>query len=280
MPKTSSERNWSHAAAHYRHILGMPQRAEVRSDTAGEIVARITGEVRVWRIVLFGSRARDDAKPNSDWDIYVEVDVPRERVKDIRGALAALLSGCGVSVDAKVAPAGEIERRRDDPGTMEWDVAREGRVLYADPAAPTTLAPPRRVGEPPKDPPESVHEWLEAAERDLRHCEDLWATGKEYSPEICWLSHQTCEKHMKALLVARHVRPKRTHKLTDLLKSLRDSGCALPGLDGDCKLLTTHAITPRYPAGFNLGVDDARIAFAAAERTISAVRAALPRQVH
>jgi len=258
----------------------MEQRAVVPSDVTGEIVGRITGGIRVWRIVLFGSRARGDTKPHSDWDIYVEVDVPREEVKGVRTAVWSLLSGFPVSVDVKVTPAGEIERRREDPGTIEWDVAREGRILYADAAAPTMLVPPRRVGESAQDPPESVHEWLEAAERDLRHCEDLWATGKEYSPEICWLSHQTCEKHMMALLVARHVRPKRTHELTDLLKTLRESGCALSALDGDCALLTKHAITPRYPAGLNLGVDDARIAFAAAERIISAVRAALPRRVH
>src|SRR6185503_3408368 len=54
-----------------------------------------------------------------------------------------------------------------------------GRILYADAAAPTMLVPPRRVGESAQDPPESVHEWLEAAERDLRHCEDLWALASD-----------------------------------------------------------------------------------------------------
>jgi HEPN domain-containing protein/predicted nucleotidyltransferase len=267
---------WSHTAGGPRHILGMAQRAEVQSDVTGAIVARITGQVRAWRIVLFGSRARGDATPESDWDIYLEVDAPRESLKEIRDAVGSLLSGFGVSVDIKVSGAGEIERRREDPGTIEWDVAREGLLLYSNPAAPTTLAPPRRVGEQPKEPPESVHEWLEAARRDLRHCELLRSANEDFSPEICWLSHQTCEKLMKALLVARHVRPKRTHDLVELLGALRDSGCALPSLDDDCALLTEHAITPRYPAGNNLGVDDARTAFVAAERVVSAVRAELP----
>jgi HEPN domain-containing protein len=54
----------------------------------------------------------------------------------------------------------------------------------------------------------------------------------------------------------------------------------LPGIDDDCLLLTKHAITPRYPAGNKLGVDDARTAFAAAERVVSAVRAELPPRLH
>jgi HEPN domain-containing protein/predicted nucleotidyltransferase len=258
----------------------MAHHAEVRSDVTGAIVARITGDVRAWRIVLFGSRARGDATPDSDWDVYLEVDAPRESLKEIRDAVSSLLSRFGVSVDTKVARAGEIERRRDDPGTIEWDVAREGLLLYSDPAAPTTLAPPRRIGEPPKDPPESMHEWLEAADRDWRHCEILRSANEDFSPEICWLSHQTCEKLLKALLVARHLRPERTHDLVRLLDALRDSGCALPGLGDGCRLLTKHAITPRYPAGNDLGVDDARTAFIAAERIVSAVRAELPPRLH
>ena len=271
---------WSHAAGAPRHILGMAQRAEVRADVTGGIVARITGEVRAWRIVLFGSRARGDATPDSDWDIYLEVDVPQESLKEIRDAVGSLLSGLGVSVDAKVVRAGEIERRREDPGTIEWDVAREGLLLYSDSAAPTTLAPPRRIGEQPKEPPESMHEWLAAAERDLRHCQLLRTANEDFSPDICWFSHQTCEKLMKALLVARHLRPKRTHDLVQLLVALRDEGCPLPGLDDDCQLLTTHAIAPRYPAGNDLGVDDARTAFIAAERVTAAVRAELPPRLH
>jgi hypothetical protein len=39
-----------------------------------------------------------------------------------------------------------------------------------------------------------------------------------------------------------------------------------------------HAITPRYPAGMHLTEENARIATAAAERIVAAVRSQLPRQ--
>jgi HEPN domain-containing protein len=89
-----------------------------------------------------------------------------------------------------------------------------------------------------------------------------------------------CEKYLKALLVARRVRPERTHILTDLLRAVRGSGAALPGLDADCELLTKHAITPGYPADNKLRLNHARKAFAAAQRIISAVRAELPPRLH
>ena len=249
----------------------MIQRIVHSDDVAREVGELIGDALRPWRVVLFGSRARGNAGADSDYDLYVEVHTSAGTVKEQDDAIRTLLSGRGWFVDLKVRPQGEIERRRDDPGTIEWDVAREGRVLYADPAASRDLAP-KRVREPDREPPESVHEWVRAAERDMRHAGVHTDDAEEYAPEICWLSHQAVEKYMKALLVSRRVRPGRTHDLVALLAALRATGDALPGLDDDCESLTKHAIAPRYPSGLNLSVKDATAAFAAAQRVIAAVR--------
>jgi HEPN domain-containing protein/predicted nucleotidyltransferase len=241
-----------------------------------EVVDCIRQIVQPWRIVLFGSRARGDHREWSDYDVYVEVEGAEASVDDVENRVRAALPK-GSSFDIKARSRGTIERRRDDPGAIEWDVAREGVVLFADPAAPTTLKPPGRVAEARPGWPESVGEWLEAAERDLRHCQLLREKDSEFAPDICWLSHQASEKHLKALLVARRVRPERTHDLGRLLASLRTAGVPMVGLDADCELLTGHAITPRYPAGRNLTTMDSDIAFAAAGRVIRAVRHALGR---
>jgi HEPN domain-containing protein/predicted nucleotidyltransferase len=266
---------WSFALPVRRTYSDVIQRADSHPDIADDIASRIRQAVQPWRIVLFGSRARGDHREWSDYDVYVEVSEEGVTATALHDRIREALSGI-YSLDIKVNPPGEIERRRDDPGTIEWDVAREGRVLFADPRAPSVLTPPKRVSEPPADVPESVSEWLEVAERDLRHCHLLEKQDPSYSPEICWLSHQTCEKHMKALLVAQHVRPDRTHDLKTLLAALRAAGLPLPGLDTDCELLSKHAITPRYPAGLKLGVDAATAALAAAERVVRALRAELP----
>jgi len=254
----------------------MIQRAETQMGVLQDIADRISRGVKPWRVVLFGSRARGNPKVHSDYDVYVEVDADREALGGIELEIRALFRGTGLSLDFKVRPRGEIERRRDDPGTIEWDVAREGMLLYADPAAPRDLAPTARVREPSPEPPTSLAEWLEVAQRDLEHARYLWGAPRGFSPEICWLSQQSAEKYMKALLVSRNVRPERTHNLVSLLAALRAAACALPGIDADCELLTKHAVTPRYPAGNVLREPDARVAFAAAERVVEAVREELP----
>jgi HEPN domain-containing protein/predicted nucleotidyltransferase len=257
----------------------MIQRAR-SDDVPQEIAARITGALSPWRIVLFGSRARGTARSHSDYDVFVEFDADKATLKSLNDQIRALFTGAPWTLDLKLQTRGTLERRRDDPGTIEWDVAREGRVLYADPAASIDIAPPKQVREPDPRPPESTHEWLESAERHLRHGRVLLDADDDFYPQICLASQQCAENFMKALLVSRHVRPDRTHDLSALLKALRDSSCPLPGLDADCEALTEHAITPRYPAGNNLGENDARLAFAAAERIVAAIRAELPPRLH
>jgi HEPN domain-containing protein/predicted nucleotidyltransferase len=257
-------------------ILGMIQRVMANVDIPHQIVQRVTRALKPTRIILFGSRARGDARGHSDWDVYVEIDGrDDDALKKAEDVIRDLFWDDDWTLDVHARAIGAIERRRDDPGTIEWDVAREGIVLYAALHATPLVAPPDRVREPRAGPPESVDEWLRVAEVDLRHRNLLLSAADDFWAQICWLSHQTCEKFMKALLVSRRVRPERTHKLPRLLKALRAAGVPLSGLDADCKLLTKHAVTPRYLAGLKLGEADARTAAAAADRVIRAVRAHL-----
>ena len=255
----------------------MIQRAASRKSVAQDVADRVASAIQPWRIVLFGSRARGDAREHSDYDFYVEVAVADDAgLRDVHHRIRDLFSG-EFGLDFKVCRRGDLERRRDDPGTIEWDVAREGIVLYADAAANTRIEPASdRVRELPPESLESVREWLTWAERDLKHRAHLVATEESYAPEICWLSQQTGEKHMKALLVARNLKPAKTHELTLLLAALRATGLPLAGLDADCALLTEFAVAPRYPGGPKLSDEDARLASEAADRVVTAVRAHLP----
>src|SRR5688500_15481651 len=92
-----------------------------RDDTSREIAERITRARQTWRIVLFGSRARGNAKEHSDYDIFVEVDADETELRRIDEEIRALFHGPSWRLDLKVRVRGEIERRRDDPGTIEWD---------------------------------------------------------------------------------------------------------------------------------------------------------------
>jgi predicted nucleotidyltransferase len=113
----------------------MIQLAEPLDAEPANIAARIAENMQPWRIVLFGSRTRGDARNDSDVDIYVEIDLPPEQLRDVHERILALFVGRSWGLDVKVCQRGEIERRRDDPGTIEWDVAREGVLLYAHDSA-------------------------------------------------------------------------------------------------------------------------------------------------
>jgi predicted nucleotidyltransferase len=82
------------------------------------------------RVVLFGSRARGDARENSDLDfLVIEAQVEsklREMVR-LRDALPPL----GVPVDVVVVSEDEASRRERVPSTLVHRALREGRVLVA-----------------------------------------------------------------------------------------------------------------------------------------------------
>ncbi|MGH7228858.1 MAG: nucleotidyltransferase domain-containing protein [Nitrospiraceae bacterium] len=96
-----------------------------------EIVARLKHAYDPERIYLFGSRARGDDGPDSDFDLLVVVpdDAPRER----RGSRLAYqaLRGTGVAADILVWTRAYFESRRHLKASLSSTVASEGRLLYA-----------------------------------------------------------------------------------------------------------------------------------------------------
>lgn len=84
--------------------------------------------MRVEQILLFGSRARGDARPDSDWDFYVLVDgelaFPQKQLllAEIQRELARLR----IPNDVVLASAERFRRLKDYPGHLGYTVAREG----------------------------------------------------------------------------------------------------------------------------------------------------------
>ncbi len=80
------------------------------------------------RVVLFGSRARGTATPDSDLDLLVVADVsgplPRRMARARR-----LLEGLGVAADVLVFSPAEVEEYRQWPGHIVRIALREGVVV-------------------------------------------------------------------------------------------------------------------------------------------------------
>jgi uncharacterized protein len=92
----------------------------------GTLLARIHERLHPEQIWLFGSRARGDAKPGSDWDLLVVLsdDAPD---RDLDPLLAwQLQKGSGVYADVIPLRASEFREDLGAVNTILYDVAREG----------------------------------------------------------------------------------------------------------------------------------------------------------
>lgn len=98
-----------------------------------EVVRRIAAGFDPERIILFGSRARGDADPDSDTDLLVVVRTAGDR-RRLAAAMDRATSDVGLARDIIVATPEELARDRDVVGTIAWPALREGRVVYARPA--------------------------------------------------------------------------------------------------------------------------------------------------
>lgn len=95
-----------------------------------ESVRRLREALSADAIYLFGSRARGDAAPDSDFDFLVVVnDSSLPRFKREQQAFRALC-GIGVSKDVLVFTREEFDRALFVASSLPSAVVREGRMLY------------------------------------------------------------------------------------------------------------------------------------------------------
>ncbi|MGH7254639.1 MAG: nucleotidyltransferase domain-containing protein [Nitrospirales bacterium] len=101
-----------------------------RFPVLAEMVRRLVAAFHPERIYLFGSHARGESTPNSDFDLLMVVSdssVPRYR-RD-QEAFRALL-GVGASKDIVVLTREEFDRKRKVVCSLAATVEREGLLLY------------------------------------------------------------------------------------------------------------------------------------------------------
>ena len=100
-----------------------------RDPRLKEAVRRLIAAYRPERIYLFGSHARGDAGPHSDFDLLVVVpdDASPERRRS-RLAYEAL-AGTGTAADVLVCSRSYFEARRHLKASLPGTVLREGRLL-------------------------------------------------------------------------------------------------------------------------------------------------------
>ena len=98
-------------------------------EIIAEMTRRIVEKFDPLQVILFGSRARGDARPDSDVDLLVVFP----HVENSRLAAVTIhdeLTGLGVAKDIVVSTPDEIAGRRHLIGNVLEPAMREGRVLY------------------------------------------------------------------------------------------------------------------------------------------------------
>ncbi|HEX6383924.1 MAG TPA: nucleotidyltransferase domain-containing protein, partial [Anaerolineae bacterium] len=97
--------------------------------TLQEIVKRILEVGEPQKIVLFGSRARAEARPDSDYDLLVIEPSNLPRYKQAAKYRRALL-GVSPAKDIVVWTPAEVAEWRQVPNAFITSAVREGIVLY------------------------------------------------------------------------------------------------------------------------------------------------------
>jgi predicted nucleotidyltransferase len=101
----------------------------VSDEILQEIVRRIVAAVQPEKIILFGSAAREEMRPDSDLDLLVVKPCGHRRRTAWK--IERSLIGIGIPTDIMVAKPEDIEHYKDTIGLIYRPALREGKTIYA-----------------------------------------------------------------------------------------------------------------------------------------------------
>ncbi len=96
-----------------------------------EIVRRLIEAYQPERLYLFGSKARGDDGPDSDYDVLVVLSDDASPERRDAGLAYQALWGVGTAVDAVVCRSSWFHARTHLRASLPGAVLREGRLLHA-----------------------------------------------------------------------------------------------------------------------------------------------------
>ena len=101
----------------------------ISESTIQEAVELLRKAANPAKIILFGSYARGEPSEDSDLDfLVIEKELEARRLEMVR--LSDALRPLRIPVDVLVASEKVFNEWADTPGTVLYEAAREGKVLY------------------------------------------------------------------------------------------------------------------------------------------------------
>jgi predicted nucleotidyltransferase len=112
------------------HLPNSPAKPTPEDPVLAEMVRRLVDAYHPERVCLFGSVARGDAGPDSDYDLMVVVpdDAPAHLLSSRTGYRA--VRDLGVPRDVFVNKASDFRKQLHLQASFPATVVREGRLLY------------------------------------------------------------------------------------------------------------------------------------------------------
>jgi uncharacterized protein len=107
------------------------RRARINHPEAlDRIVRRVVEAVDPVAVYLFGSRARGDAREDSDYDLMVIVsdDFPAEQTRPSNAF--ALIEGREIPIDIALVRWSRFAERSNKVGTLSFEVSQDGIAVY------------------------------------------------------------------------------------------------------------------------------------------------------
>jgi predicted nucleotidyltransferase len=82
------------------------------------------------RVILFGSRARGDARENSDWDVMIVVDDDTRQEQVNWQVMGEVRRGVRAALELIPFRESTFRERQNVEGSLPWRAATEGLVVY------------------------------------------------------------------------------------------------------------------------------------------------------
>lgn len=224
---------------------------DVSDALLDRMIRAIVDEVDPEQVILFGSRARGDARPDSDIDLLVIESEPfgngrSRRAEEVR--LDRGLPATAVATDILVYSRADIEQWRGSLNHVAARALREGRVLYTrDWGVPSPTSRPCSVrdGDPPEPDIQQARLLLDMADGDLRAVRAM-RDHADFTDEILGFHvQQAAEKCFKAWIALLGREYPLTHDLGKLMDIIRARDAAV-SRHTDLKAFSAFAVNYRY----------------------------------
>ena len=228
----------------------------VTDELLAEIVKRVLAAGQPIKIVLFGSRARGNYKPDSDIDVLI-IEESDQLLRKQDQKYDKALRDVFPELTVIACSLHNLEEWRYVPGHLITVALSEGKVLYENSDRLQTLlsttSGARIVVEENveyKTPSDLARDWFNLANQDILVSQDALEKEHCYSV-ICFHAHQAAEKYLKGFLALHNMVAEKTHDLQSLMRQCQDLKCMPELAKIELEDLTKFAIEGRYSPSFS-----------------------------